>query len=168
LAEALDPVLLMEGSAVAVAGNHEYVCGTPEFLRPILDRVNTKLLRNELWVHQGIQWIGIDSANAHRANPFLAMQDMSDDPAVVLWHEPDVVEWLPDGADLMLSGHTHGGQFRFPGGIVPMTTENGRRYLDGWFPEAPTPLFVTRGIGTTGPPSRFLCAPQVAILNLIA
>jgi uncharacterized protein len=86
---------------------------------------------------------------------------------VTLLHEPDVVGLLPVGvSNLVLSGHSHGGQFLLPFGIVPMTSRNGKIYRDGFYPDAPSPIFTTRGIGTTGPPSRFLCPPQVAILTL--
>ena len=71
-----------------------------------------------------------------------------------------------DKAILQLSGHSHGGQFKVPYNLTPMTSANGDKYRDGFYPDASTPLFVTRGVGTTGPPSRFLCPPQVAILTL--
>jgi predicted MPP superfamily phosphohydrolase len=67
----------------------------------------------------------------------------------------------------MMSGHSHGGQFRFPGGYTPMHTDLGRAHPRGFYPDAPTPLYVSRGIGTTGPPSRFNCPPEVAILTLM-
>ncbi len=166
LVEALEPLLLMNGSAVAIPGNREYWVDTADRMAPVLDALNIRYLRNETWHHDGIDWIGIDSANAHRDDPFQAIQGAGDGPAIVLWHEPDVVDELPFTADLMLSGHSHGGQFRFPGGFTPMHSKNGRKYLSGFFPDTKVPLYVSRGIGTTGPPSRFLCPPEVAILTL--
>jgi predicted MPP superfamily phosphohydrolase len=167
LGEVLEPLLIMDGSVVAVPGNHDYKTGSPEILRIILDELNIKLLRNESWVHKGICWTGIDSYNHGVANVSKAFETATDDPVVVLWHEPDLVGQLPaERAILQLSGHSHGGQFKFPFNLTPMTSANGDKYRDGFYPEASTPLFVTRGVGTTGPPSRFLCPPQVAILTL--
>ncbi|MBS1725112.1 MAG: metallophosphoesterase [Armatimonadetes bacterium] len=167
LGDALESLLIMDGSVVAIPGNHDYRAGSPEILRIILDELNIKLLRNESWVHKGICWTGIDSFNEGHANAAKAFSNATDDPTIVLWHEPDLVDMLPTGqAILQLSGHSHGGQFRFPGNLTPMTSANGDRYRDGFYPDASTPLFVTRGVGTTGPPSRFLCPPQVAILTL--
>jgi len=167
LGEVLEPLLIMDGSVVAVPGNHDYRAGSPEILRIILDELNIKLLRNGSWVHKGICWTGIDSENEGQADVARAFESATDDPTIVLWHEPDVVDQLPkDRAILQLSGHSHGGQFKFPFGLTPMTSTNGDKYRDGFYPEAPTPVFVTRGVGTTGPPSRFLCPPQVAILTL--
>ena len=166
LSAVLEPLLLMDGNAVAIPGNREYCAGNPERLRPVLDALNIRYLRNETWLHAGIHWIGIDSANANQSDPMQALGDAGEGAAVVLWHEPDMVDHLPFEADLMLSGHSHGGQFRFPGGLTPMKSKNGSKYLSGFFPETPTPLYVSRGIGTTGPPSRFLCPPEVSILTL--
>lgn len=168
LTDVLEPLLLMNGSVVAVPGNHEYWSGTPDLIRPIYDQLNIKLLQNEAWRHVGVTWTGIDSAAEGSADPFAAMRvtSLMDDPVVVLWHEPDLVEWLPSGASLMISGHSHGGQFRLPNGWAPMYTRLGEKYVDGFYPDAPTPLYVSRGIGTTGPPSRLFCPPTVDILTL--
>lgn len=168
LTDVLEPLLLMEGNVVAVPGNHEYWSGTPDLIRPIYEELNIKLLQNDVWRHQGITWAGIDSAAAEEADPFVTMRKAAElgDPTIVLWHEPDLNEWLPQGAVLMISGHSHGGQFRLPNGWAPMYTRLGEKFVDGFYPDAPTPIFVSRGIGTTGPPSRLFCPPTVDILTL--
>jgi hypothetical protein len=167
IGEVLEPLLIMDGSVVAVPGNHDYKTGSPEILRVILDELNIKLLRNESWVHKGICWTGVDSFNEDAADVEKAFSTATSDPIIALWHEPDLVDMLPPGrALLQLSGHSHGGQFKFPFGLTPMTSTNGHKYRDGFYPDASTPIFVTRGVGTTGPPSRFLCPPQVAVLTL--
>lgn len=164
----LGPLLLMEGKVFAVPGNHDYWMGSPDQLEPILDELNIKLLRNASYSRDGISWVGIDSANAGKAEPIDPMLDALrlEDPIVVLWHEPDYVDLLPHGASLMISGHTHGGQWRFPWGWTPMTTRGGSKYIEGYFPHAPTPLYVSRGLATTGPPARFGALPEVTILTL--
>lgn len=167
LEDVLEPLLLMEGSAIAVPGNREYWSGHAGLLEPILSNLNIKLLRNEAWIHKGICWAGVDSVNAYQADPIGTMAQTAEGfPTVTLWHEPDLVEWLPSGAELMISGHTHGGQFTFPWGWTPMTSKNGKKYMRGWFPGAPTPLYVSRGVGYTGPPSRLNCPPEVSLLEL--
>lgn len=167
LYEVLEPMLLMEGNVVAVPGNHDHWGAPPLLLDGIMASLNIRLLRNEIWRHGGIAWCGIDSANAGAADPCETMGGLhKHETAVTLWHEPDCVDLLPPGSDLMLSGHSHGGQFTFPWGWTPMHTANGVKYVRGYFPDAPTPLYVTRGLGTTGPPSRLNCSPEVAILTL--
>lgn len=167
LGELLEPMLMMNGNVVAVPGNHDYWAGDPQLLAPILDELNIKFLRNQNWKHQGINWIGIDSANAGRHLPYQAAHDCADGPRIVLWHEPDPVDELPFRGDLQLSGHSHGGQWKFPG-WTPIHTRNGQKYEQGFFPrDGKTALYVTRGVGTTGPPARFMCPPDVSLLTLV-
>ena len=169
LLSSLDLLRVMNGNAVAIPGNHEYVAGTPDRLAPVLKELNVTFLRNDSWNHDNITWVGVDSANASQADPLGALISVSGDlPIITLWHEPDRVDCLPPVSALMLSGHSHGGQFCAPWGWAPMTSKNGNRYRRGFFPDAPTPLYVSRGIGTTGPPSRLFCTPEVTILDLIS
>jgi len=164
--DCLEPLLLMEGKVVAVPGNHEYLAGDPSLLAPILSELNIRFLRNETWRADGITWVGIDSAVKAMDRPQDTMLEVRDEPAICLWHEPDAVGRLPSGCALQISGHSHGGQFRFPGGFTPMYTYMGKLYPRGFYPDAPTPLYVSRGVGTTGPPSRFMCPPEVSLLTL--
>lgn len=167
LTEALELLLLMQGNVVAVPGNHDYVGGDADLLRPVCEELNIKLLRNEIWHHLGINWVGIDSALGGSADPVWTVNKLESEPAIAIWHEPDLVGLLPRKCALQLSGHTHGGQFRFPGGFTPMHTELGKTYPRGFYPDAPTPIYVSRGVGTTLLPTRFLCPPEVGILTLV-
>ena len=178
IGEALEPLKDFTGPAIAVPGNHDYWAGDASLLEPICDELGICLLRNEATVLDDIAWIGMDSLNACRWDLSAAIcslqsrieedRSVESKPWIAIWHEPDAVKHLPPICDLMLSGHSHGGQFVFPGGFIPMKTKNGRRYIGGFYPNAPTPLFVTRGVGTTGPPSRFLCPPEIVLLTLKA
>lgn len=165
IGETLEPLLLMDGAAAAIPGNHDYQMGDASLLAPILGELNVRLLRNERWRRDGIDWVGVDSATPSKAKPRLAMRGV-EEPAVCLWHEPDAVLDLPPGCALMLSGHTHGGQGRLFGRFKPKKTKMGRRYVEGFFPDAPTPLYVSRGVGTTLFPMRLDVPPEVSLLTL--
>lgn len=169
LGEALEGLTNAQCPVVAIPGNHDYWNGDASLLLPILDELGIRLLRNEVWRHEGVAWVGIDSAKEGMGDPYLSLKDVEpDEPHVVLWHEPDAVQWLPRGAALMIAGHSHGGQWVFPWGWTPMHSDLGRRFVSGFYEEAPTPLFVTRGVGTTGPPARLGALPEVAILTLVS
>lgn len=167
VADALGPLRAMPGRVVAIEGNHE---SRAEDLAPVYRDLGIPYLINDAIRLQGITWAGIASAKVarHRPQATIELARSLGDPIVALWHEPDMVDELPDGACLMLSGHSHGGQFRFPGGYTPMHTRLGARYVEGFYPDAPTPLYVSRGVGTTGPPSRFNCPPEVSLLTLVS
>jgi predicted MPP superfamily phosphohydrolase len=70
--------------------------------------------------------------------------------------------------DLMLSGHSHGGQIRLPllGALV--LPELARKYVKGWFQLGRLQLHVNRGIGTIGLPFRLDCPPEITSITLRA
>ena len=86
-----------------------------------------------------------------------------------LSHTPDNIAWAQrQHIDLMLSGHVHGGQIRFPIlGSLLVPSRYGRRYDCGTFHEPPTFLHVSRGIGGEHP-VRYRCRPEVTLLRLVS
>lgn len=93
-------------------------------------------------------------------------------PRIVLSHNPDVAEdpcllSCGERVDLMLAGHTHGGQVRLPS--LPWAyapSRYGTKYLGGWVQAPEFPVFVSVGVGSTGIPLRFGVAPEVVIFDL--
>jgi predicted MPP superfamily phosphohydrolase len=83
-------------------------------------------------------------------------------------HEPDVLPAVArlDGVDLMLSGHTHGGQVRLPFLPPLLLPDLGRHYVEGHFQLGRTQLYVNRGIGAVGLPFRFRCPSEITELTL--
>ena len=88
---------------------------------------------------------------------------------IVLSHSPDQLAWARAyDADLMLSGHTHGGQIRIPpAGPIFSPSISGVKYDRGVFYEPPTILHVTCGISGKQP-WRWNCPPEIALLTLRA
>ena len=66
--------------------------------------------------------------------------------------------------DLVLSGHTHGGQVKLFG-IAPFRPEGSGRYVSGWYREELPHMYVSRGIGTTGIPMRLGSRAEVTVFN---
>ena len=113
----------------------------------------------DLWV------AGVDDLTEGFPDLRAALAGVPDEPPVILLaHNPDI--WLNArvaAADLVLSGHTHGGQVRLPGVGVAHTqgTHLSRQRPAGWFERDGTRMFVTRGLGESIP-LRFGVRPQVA------
>ena len=84
-----------------------------------------------------------------------------------LSHTPDNIRWAKQNSiDLMLAGHNHGGQVRFPViGSLLVPSRYGRRYDCGIFHEPPTLLHVSRGLGGEHP-LRYNCRPEVVKIVL--
>lgn len=88
-------------------------------------------------------------------------------PRVLLSHAPDQIDWARrHDFDLMLAGHTHGGQIRLPLlGPVVAPSRLGTQYASGVFHLPPTVLHVSRGVSSFTP-LRWNCPPELAILTL--
>src|SRR5262249_36107043 len=89
----------------------------------------------------------------------------------LLSHNPDVAEepGLVRGGrrvDLMLSGHTHGGQIRLPFlGTPVVPSRYGQKYAQGLIAGPVCPVFVSRGIGVALLPLRLGVTPEIAVLE---
>jgi hypothetical protein len=81
-----------------------------------------------------------------------------------------VLDLVAQGAgqiDLVVTGHTQGGQIRLPFlGAIYTGTELGTRYAAGLFEYGGFPFYVNRGLGTSFLPLRLLCPPEVTVLTL--
>jgi predicted MPP superfamily phosphohydrolase len=88
-------------------------------------------------------------------------------PLIVLTHNPDIFPNVPQRVPLVLAGHTHGGQVRFPIiGSVVQSSEYGQRWERGHVFEDNHHLFVTSGIGTSIVPVRFGLPPEIVLLTV--
>jgi len=158
----------------AAMGNHDSVLGAPT-IRPILAAVGIPLLVNEyVPIERGGErlWLsGIHDPVTHVPNLDMAIPERPDGPVVLMSHGPDYADNVvqhPRGrlVDLMIAGHTHGGQVRLPflGAIV--LPSGGKKYVEGLFRFERMQLYVNRGIGTTGLPLRLNSPPEVTLFTL--
>lgn len=157
----------------AVRGNHDNRSSVPR-TRAALTEVNLRELNNTgVWLERrgarlriagvGDLWTDVQDLDA-------ALGDATPDDAVVLLsHNPDFVESIRDPrVGLVLSGHTHGGQVIVPGFGAPLVPSRyGQKYLYGLVRGPCTQVFVSRGVGTAGPPVRFLCRPEIVLITLV-
>jgi uncharacterized protein len=167
--------------AVAVLGNHEYFTGRGgrrDIIRAaerIHDLGDAKLLVNAASrVDLGggsLLVLGLDDLRHGVPDAqALAPELDPDEPQLWLFHEPGQVDrgaWPGAAApSLMLAGHTHGGQIRLP--LVPAVTPSGSgTYVSGLYRTARGPLYVSRGVGGSGPRFRYRCPAEVALFQLL-
>jgi predicted MPP superfamily phosphohydrolase len=92
-----------------------------------------------------------------------------DECRIVLAHNPDTADSVySTPVDLFLSGHTHGGQVRLPGGHAPVLPVANKAYTSGLvYSPRGTPLFISRGIGWAVYPVRLNCLPEIVVLELV-
>jgi uncharacterized protein len=160
--------------AFMVTGNHEYFSGAQQWVE-FLPTVGLRVLRNErVEIRRGdavLDIAGCDDRTAAASgepghgfdlDAALAGRDPSR-PVVLLVHQPVMVEHaVRAGVDLQISGHTHGGQL-WPITNVALVDQP---VLAGLTRFGPTWLYVTRGVGFWGPPTRVGSPPEVTLLTL--
>lgn len=159
-----------------VPGNHDYTVGIERWKRAVHGRGGLRDLTNDAVVLEvgGARLCVAGTDDYTRGTPSLRALPPPEerDFTVLLAHDPDQAERARrdrDRVDLVLSGHTHGGQVRLPGlGAVLNPAEYGELYEEGVRRRPWTQVYISRGVGTVHLPVRFLCRPEVAILELTA
>lgn len=177
LAELVAFVGAVRGTAatLAVLGNWDYRGGTVgDVAREAYARAGATLLVNQHAIVRiggvGLAFAGLDDVLAGGADLAAAAAGVPTGVELIgVVHEPGITDQpVPAGAAapaLTLSGHTHGGQIRFPG--VPAYTPIGSgRFVAGWYQARWSRLYVSRGIGTADIRARFLCPPELPIFTL--
>jgi predicted MPP superfamily phosphohydrolase len=141
-------------------------------VRSLLSAAGVPLLHNRSEVvrvrDQSIRFAGVGDLWSDGVNAELAFANVpADDPAILLAHNPDTKDVLADRPwDLMLSGHTHGGQV-----VLPMLGERfvpvrDKRFLAGLKQWNGQQVYVTRGVGSIRG-VRVNCRPEVTVLDLV-
>ena len=158
----------------ASMGNHDYF-GDGEPLISLLRERNVNVLRNEgvaISRDGATLWLAaIDDTWTRRDDLHRALRGRPDGvTAVLLAHDPDRFDQAADaGVEVVLSGHTHGGQIAVPFAARALGLANlAHRYRLGFYRRGRSTLYVSPGLGTTGPPLRLGAAPEVTVLVLRA
>ena len=164
----------------AILGNHDWwhdVAGT----RAALAQVRIPLMENDavLLGPPGSRfWLaGLGDQIAYQLGPseFRGVDDLpgtlrkvtTDDPVILLAHEPDIFTQVPDRVSLTLAGHTHGGQIRPP--LIPpfwTPSEYGARFAYGHIVEQGRHLIVSGGLGCSNVPLRLNMPPEILRVTL--
>jgi predicted MPP superfamily phosphohydrolase len=166
----------------AILGNHDWWYDLAG-VRNALAEVRIPLLENQavLLGPEGERvWVaGIGDQIAYRIGhgrfrgvddlPGTLAQVTTDDPVILLVHEPDIFPRVPSRVALTFAGHTHGGQIRVPliwPAFVP--SRYGKRYAYGHVVERERHLIVSGGLGTSIIPARFGVPPEIVHVTLTA
>jgi hypothetical protein len=151
-------------------GNHEVVTQTEESITRVFASQGIHILRQERApIRLGgdtLNLIGIDDSQPDlRGVERLVMPDTVN---ILLCHFPgDFDRAVQLGIDLMLAGHTHGGQLSLEfvhRGLSLSRLET--PYVSGWYEKSGSQLYVNRGIGTTAVPIRLGARPEITVFEL--
>jgi predicted MPP superfamily phosphohydrolase len=165
----LEPLRKINAPTYFILGNHEYFHG-PEPVINHLELLGIKPLLNDCTTigdeHNNFNLIGLtdiagESLDMLRPDINQAYKNAdTNKPCIILAHQPKFIERMNNHrCDLMLSGHTHGGQI-FPFGFLVMMDQP---YLAGLYQHNnDQQIFVSRGTGYWGPPLRILAPSEIS------
>lgn len=165
----------LQGEKYFTIGNHEFYIDTAQALR-LIEGAGIKILASEMVETGGIQLIGLEYMNAdknsrdpHMVNDLTIEEYLpkirrrSDAPSILVHHSPVGLAYVEDGGiDLMLSGHTHGGQM-FPG---PWLADIRYPLVKGLHQMGETKFLVSQGAGTFGPWMRVGTFNEIQMVTL--
>jgi predicted MPP superfamily phosphohydrolase len=157
--------IVTPGGLIYAQGNHEGYNSEPEVFYPIVESLTTALIDRTIMI-DGVHLIGL--AYAHESIDETKKRLHStgynpEIPSVVILHDPTNTKALQDeGVSLVLSGHTHSGQF-FPFTLFMKRMYHQFRY--GKNVKGKTTSITTSGVGTTGPSLRLGSNPEIVVLT---
>jgi uncharacterized protein len=154
-----------------VPGNHDFWYGfstVKRFLRPsgvhLMRDTHMRFSRKD----QSIVLVGLTDLWSEPIRWRRALRHTSrKECRIAMMHNPDSFsQTVRFGLDLVLCGHTHGGQINLPFIGPPILPIANRAFVQGWFREGATQMYVNRGIGVIGIPIRFNARPEITVLDL--
>ncbi len=170
-------LLSFEIKKVAILGNWEYWGGINlAELKSLYQKHNCDLLINHTKQYQfngkSVLITGVDDFVGGDANVTAAIKAFKpSDCHIVLNHCPEYAELIDreltvkQKADVILCGHTHGGQINLFG-FVPFLPRGSGSYVKGWFKVGKTDMYVSKGIGTSLFPVRFGSRAEVGVFHI--
>ena len=142
----------------------EYISKWEDFIWIQETRVAMKLMANE-----GFNLAGVYDVFGYRYESFKpdirkALRDTKRSPTVLLAHQPKFIKEVPSSVDLMLSGHTHGGQIIPFNYLVKLT----QPYVKGLHQHnVNTQIYINKGTGFWGPPMRLGASSEITLISII-
>ena len=165
-----------------ITGNHEPRSVESNTLLNFIEEIGVKMLDNEsiplTRKEDSISLYGINDPSfaadyffeeEHVASSLLERLEKKDGFSILLSHRPEFFNLYTEyGFDLVLSGHAHGGQFRFPftGGLYAPGQGFLPEYESGLYQDGETSMVVSRGLGNSTFPLRFNNRPEVIFITL--
>jgi uncharacterized protein len=158
----------------SILGNHDVEVDGPAVTQMLTTYELNPLVNRYVPIERNGQriWLaGLDDAEAGNPDLSRAIPEKPDGPVILMCHEPDFMDSIVRHQrspliDLVLSGHSHGGQIRIPFGGAIQLPPMGKKYSMGRYRFNNTQLYVNRGIGTVGLPIRFNCPPEITHITL--
>ena len=151
----------------AVMGNHDYGGGALKIYEQLMENSGFTLLKNENMIIKDLKITGYDDyllGQTESSGYSIAYDGMYN---IIVTNEPITANSVTSNSEnLILSGHTHGGQVTIPFLTDKIMPKGSGEYVKGIYNLGNSTLFVSSGIGMTILPFRFLNPPEIAVINI--
>jgi len=153
-------------------GNHDHYSGVPvSQFSELADRHKITLLINQTtFIPTGsgeLAIVGVDDPSLHRADLQCIPPPANRRFTLLLAHAPNILDMMDEdhAVDLILCGHSHGGQWQIPGVPTFWLPPGCRGRISGRHENARHRLYVNRGLGWSFLPMRWNCRPEIAVID---
>lgn len=149
----------------AIMGNHDGWQGRKEIIDEF-EKQNITVLENSNINFENFTIAGLEDLQTANPNVKKALNNATN-PTILLTHTPDMIcEISDEKVNLVLAGHTHGGQIVLHKPIV-IPSKFGDKYAYGLYDINGIKMFVSKGLGTSILPLRFNCLPEIVVIEFI-
>ena len=161
---------LLTAPTYAVLGNNDWWTNGELITNALIDN-GIKVLENSnvriSLKNRYVDIVGIADATTQQPKIAQALR-RTGTPRIIVTHNPDIYFDIIDDVNLILAGHTHGGQF-----VIPFTkpvfvpSKYGSEFASGLIKKTRNKMIVSKGLGLTGIPVRLNCKPEITIIDFV-
>lgn len=150
---------------ITILGNHDGHFDK-ENIAKTLKNAGFTVLNNSNIKFKNLYIAGLDDIQTGSPDSNKALNGTKS-PRIILTHSPDTYYDIKDNVDLILAGHTHGGQVSLPFiGALVVPSDYGVKFAKGIIKETQNTMLITKGLGTSILSLRFLTIPEIVVIDV--
>lgn len=154
----------IKAPVITVLGNHDGWYDKYR-VKKVLEENGIIVLLNSNTKFKNLYIAGVDDFQTGIPEISQALENTSR-PRILLTHNPDIYYDVKETVDLVLAGHVHGGQVKIPfWGAVTIPSIYGTKFAEGFITDGKNKMFITKGLGTSILPVRFLSVPEIVVIE---
>lgn len=154
----------IKAPVISVLGNHDGWYDK-ELVRDTLKEHGIRVLENSSVTEQGVCVAGVEDLQTAFPDIPKALKDTTS-PRILLSHTPDIYYDVEEKVDLILAGHTHGGQICIPFFGAPVVpSKYGSKFAERIINDGKNLMIITKGLGTSILPVRINSVPEIVVIE---
>lgn len=149
---------------ITVLGNHDCWYNRAA-VKETLTKHGIKVLENSNTLEKGVWIAGVEDLQTRFPDVKKSLEN-TENPRILLTHSPDIYYDIDDEVDLILAGHTHGGQIYIPFiGAPVVPSKYGTKFAERMINDGKNLMIITKGLGTSILPIRINSIPEIVLID---